>query len=76
MVLCHSLWALGSGPREGWRQGRFPKVCRREPFPFQFLLWKKEKGYRMLSSGRLGEMGRRGAFARMCLCREECFSCF
>ena len=57
MVLCHSLWALGPGPGEGWRQGRFPKLCKREPFPFQFLLWKKEKGFWILSSGRLREMG-------------------
>lgn len=67
MVLYHSLRALRSGPGEGWRQGRFPKLCRREPFPFQFLLWEKEKGYKTLSSGRLKEMGRRGAFARICL---------
>lgn len=66
MVLCHSLWALGPGPGEGWRQGRFPKLCKREPFPFQFLLWKKEKGFWILSSGRLREMrggGRLGGCA-------------
>lgn len=62
MVLSPSLWALGPGPREGWRQGRFPKLCRREPFPFQFLLWKKENGFIILSSGELREMGAEGVW--------------
>lgn len=62
MVHCHSLRALGPGPREGWSQGRFPKLCRREAFPFQFLLWKKEKGFIILSSGKLRKMGAEGVW--------------